>query len=173
MEFHSYESGSLSETFGRLISKAMPAPSVDEHRELVQNYLSHLLVKFVHTDEIFAIRDKDGRQVLSVAEMAVHGDIRQEADSFQREREVHRHIGDFILFWSGVYPEFLRQLKLRFGSDLLCDYQRQGAESYYVVSTHDYKPFDAEAPLFTELSSKFEDYSEALGRVGRELRRMN
>ena len=26
-------------------------------------------------------------------------------------REVHRHIGDFALFWTGLYPESLRELQ--------------------------------------------------------------
>ena len=26
-------------------------------------------------------------------------------------REVHRHIGDFTLFWTGVYPEALREMQ--------------------------------------------------------------
>ena len=98
-------------------------------------------------------------------EMVAEGDIRLNADSFEREREVHKHIGDFILFWSGIYPEFLRHLKLHFGCDLICDYTRQGRESYYVVSTFDHAPYDREANTFRKLSSRFEEYTFCLRQV--------
>jgi hypothetical protein len=128
----------------------------------VETYMTHLLLTFVHTDQIFAIKDRTGRQLHSVADMIAEGDIRLNADSFAREREVHKHIGDFILFWSGIYPEFLQQIKLKFGQDLICDYLRQGRESYYVVSTFDYAPYDREANTFRKLSIRFEEYALCL-----------
>lgn len=131
----------------------------------VEDYMARLMLTFLHTDRIFAIRDKSGRRLASVAEMVAEGDIRLNADSFEREREVHKHIGDFILFWSGIYPEFLRHLKLHFGCDLICDYTRQGRESYYVVSTFDHAPYDREANTFRKLSSRFEEYTFCLRQV--------
>lgn len=131
----------------------------------VEAYMTDLLLTFLHTDRIFPIRDKNGRRLVSVAEMVAEGDVRINADSFEREREVHKHIGDFILFWSGVYPEFLRQLRLRFGQDLICDYVRQGRESYHLVSTFDHAPYDREANTFRKLSVRFEEYSYVLRLV--------
>lgn len=131
----------------------------------VEDYMARLMLTFLHTDRIFAIRDKSGRRLASVAEMVAEGDIRLNADSFEREREVHKHIGDFILFWSGIYPEFLRQMKMHFGCDLICDYTRQGRESYYVVSTFDHAPYDREANTFRKLSTRFEEYAYCLRQV--------
>lgn len=133
----------------------------------IEEYLTGLLVGFMHTDGVFAIRDRQGRPVTTVTDMIAEGDVRLNADSFAREREVHKHIGDFILFWSGVYPEFLRQLKLHSGRDLLCDYVQQGKESYYIASTFDHGPYRDEAATFMKLSVGFEEYSERL-RVLRE-----
>lgn len=127
----------------------------------VGTYLVDLLVRFIHTESLFAIQ-REGRPLVSVIEMAAEGDVRLNANSFERERQVHRHIGDYILFWSGVYPDYLRRLKTGEGVDLTCDYTDRGRQSYYLVSTFEHHPFGEEAPIFRELSEKFEGCSSTL-----------
>jgi hypothetical protein len=147
---------------GSLAERRLPTdPKVDA-------YLTSLLVRFIHSDAVFAVR-RQGRKVESVIEMAAEADVRLNADSFERERQVHRHIGDFILFWSGLYPDYLRRLKLGSGLDLVCDYTSQGRESYHIVSTFDYPPFGEEAPTFRALSEGFAEYSLALADVAESL----
>lgn len=130
----------------------------------VEAYIADLLVRFVHRDNVFAVR-RDGRPLESVIEMSAEADIRLNADSFEREREVHRHIGDYILFWGSVYPDFLRRLRLGSGLDLVCDYTEQGRSSYFVVSTFDYPPYADEAGTFRALSEGFEEFSIMLKDV--------
>lgn len=143
---------------------------VQEHvattgHEDVQLYLTDMLVAFIRLDRVFAIKDKQGRPLRSVFEMMAEADVRLNADSFERERQVHKHIGDFILFWSGVYPDHLRRVKLQNATELVCDYARQARESYEIVSSFDYKPFDSDAPTFRKLSENFDAYRFVLGRV--------
>lgn len=133
---------------------------VDDHR--VEEYLAEMLASFVHHDRIYAIRDAEGRRIHSVAEMMIEGDVRLNADSFDREREVHRHIGDFVLFWSGMFPEFLRQLKRPGGKDSLLDLVSQGRESYHIVSTFEHDPYGKDAPTFKKLSEGFDMYQRSL-----------
>jgi hypothetical protein len=133
--------------------------------EDVEAYLTELLVTFLHEDRIYAIRDTHGRRVQSVAEMIVEGDVRLNADSFDREREVHRHIGDFLLFWSGIFPEFLHQIKAGNSKDSLVDLVRQGQFSYRVVSSFEHDPYGQEAPVFKKLSEEFEMFRTGLGLV--------
>ncbi|MBN8690330.1 MAG: hypothetical protein J0L72_06005 [Armatimonadetes bacterium] len=135
----------------------------------IEAYISEMLTKFLHTDSIFAIRDQSGRRIVAITEMLAEGDVTQNADSFERERQVHKHIGDFLLFWSGVFPEFLRQLKLSFGGDLICDYPRQAKASYHLVSTFDYPPYHDDAPTYRRLSQNFDEYALALRRVRERL----
>jgi hypothetical protein len=82
---------------------------------------------------------------------------------------VHKHIGDYILFWTGVNPDFLRRLRLDDGRDLVCDYTVQGRASYHVVSTFDHPPYTSEAPTFRKLSDGFDAFAAALGQVRRHL----
>ncbi len=135
-----------------------------EASEEVEAYLSDLMVSFMDMDNVFKIRDPFGAPVHTIAEMVVEGDVRLNASSFDREREVHRHIGDFLLFWSGLFPEFLNGVKAA-GNDVLLNPVQQGRYSYHVVSTFDHDPYAEEAPLFEELSRHFEDYRYGLSLV--------
>lgn len=127
--------------------------------EGVESYLTDLLVTFMHDDRVFGLRDIDGKPIADVTSMIAEGDIRLNADSFEREREVHKHIGDFILFWSGLYPEHVERRAS------LLNYERQGKESYFIVSTFEYGPHAAEAPLFRRLSEDFEAFRLGLHYV--------
>lgn len=137
--------------------------------EDVEDYLSRLLVEFVSTDRVYSVKSRDGIRLSSIFEMLAEADIRLNADSFERERQVHKHIGDYILFWSGVNPHYLNLLKLDDGRHLHCDYASQGKQSYFVVSTFDHAPFSEEAPTFRKLSDAFEGLTATLARVRGEL----
>ena len=77
----------------------------------VAGYLAGVLADFAHVDRVHKIKDLAGRRLDEVADMLLHADVRLEATSFNREREVHKHIGDFTLFWAGVYPEALPRMR--------------------------------------------------------------
>jgi hypothetical protein len=123
--------------------------------EDVEIYLAEMMAKFLHDEEIFSIRDAHGRRLRQIPQMLAEGDIRLNADSFEREREVHRHVGDFLMFWSGLFPEFLDSVGAQ-ASDGLINAIEQGQQSYYIVSSFDYPPYDREAPTFLKLSREFE-----------------
>lgn len=131
----------------------------------VDHYLVDLLVNFLHRDGIYSVKDHFGRRVQTIAEMVAEGDVRLNADSFTREREVHRHIGDFLLFWSGLFPESLKEFQRPGTPDAFVDVAQQGKLSYHLVSTFEYPPFDDEAPTFRKLSEDFEAYQEGLRLV--------
>jgi hypothetical protein len=128
----------------------------------VEAYLSHMLVQFLHHDNIYAIRDAAGHRLEAVVDMLAEGDIRVNANSFDRERYVHKHIGDFLLFWSGLFPEFLKQLKQPTHRDSAVDIIRQGQKSYYLASTFEHDPYSIEAPVLLKLSNQFEGYQRSL-----------
>jgi hypothetical protein len=118
------------------------------------DYLAALLCRFVHMDAIFRVRDLRGRRLEEVAEMlteAVGAPLRRE-----RERAIHKHIGDFVLFWTGVYPEFFRYLRAPHRKDRLIDYMEEGRRSYYIASTFEAEPFRREAGTLRRLSRELE-----------------
>lgn len=141
----------------------------------VIGYLTDVLTDFVHVDQLFKIRNTQGRRVEEVAEMLVEGDLLHRAESIDREREVHRHIGDYTLFMTGVFPEFLRRLKtfkVVLSPDALLDYVQVGKRSYRIVSEFTYGPYEGSAPLFRKLSENFELCVYGLGYVRADLDRL-
>jgi hypothetical protein len=130
------------------------------------DYLSELLSRFIHVDHLHRLRDARGRRLEEVAEMMI------EAEAMPPEgrtrREVHRHIGDFTLFWTGVYPEALRRLRSSLSKDHFIDYCEQGKRSYYIASTFETDDYREQAPVLRRLSDEFELCAYGLSQVRRE-----
>jgi hypothetical protein len=130
------------------------------------DYLSLLLSRFVHFDSLYRFRDTQGKRLHEVAEMVI------EAEKLPPEgrtrREVHRHIGDFTLFWTGVYPEALKRLRSVLSRDHFIDFCEQGKRSYYIASTFEDEPYQEEAPVLRRLSEQFELCAYGLNQVRRE-----
>jgi hypothetical protein len=84
-------------------------------------------------------------------------------------RAVHRHIGDFTLFWSGVYPEALRELRSSRGKDCFIDYCAQGKRAYGIASTiASLDPIDEiSSSTLQHLSAEFEMCAYGLREVRR------
>ena len=141
----------------------------------VIGYLADVLTDFVHVDHVFKIRNAQGRRVEEVAEMLAEGDVLHRAESIDREREVHRHIGDYTLFMTGIFPEYLRWLKISkvvISPDALLDHIQVGKRSYRIVSEFTYGPYGGSAPLFRKLSENFELCVYGLGYVRADLDRL-
>lgn len=128
------------------------------------DYLADMLVRFVRIDSIFRVRDAEGRRLEELAEMMLEAEERQA----KPKREIHRHIGDFALFWAGLYPEALKKRRSPLAKDHLIDYCEQGKRSYYIASTFDDEPFEHEAPVLRRLSHDFELCSFGLSRIRQE-----
>ncbi len=131
-------------------------------------YLSDLLARFVRSDAVFAIRNLRGQRLDAVAEMLMEAQARVG----QAKREVHRHIGDFTLFWTGLYPEALERFQRGPAKDFFLDYCEQGKRAYYIASTipasDDKSP---EGAVLERLSHEFELCVYGLGEVRREWQR--
>lgn len=161
----------LRQLFRRLIQQKLGLALVPTDDRLV-GYLTDLLTDFTHMDRIYRVRDARGQPLRQVAEMLLEGDVRLRARSFAREREVHRHIGDFTLFWTGVFPEALPPMRLPWKPDHLIDYVAQGKQSYYIASTFTHQPYAQEAQVLRQLSELFEFCVYGLHLVRQEWQRM-
>ncbi len=127
-------------------------------------YVAGLLARFVPSEGVWAIRDGDGRRVIGVADMLAEAE--GSADD-ERRRECHRHVGDFTLFWTGVYPEALEKLRSAASADAMVNYREQGKRSYLLASTYQ----GEEASVLRRLSEEFELCAFGLSRVRREWER--
>src|SRR5262245_8038393 len=125
------------------------------------DYVTDLLLRFVRSDVIYRFRSVIGRRLEDVAEMMFEAEQREG----KPRREIYRHIGDFTLFWSGVYPEALSRLQSPDRKDHLLDYLEQGKRSYLIASEYDEGPYQDEAPVLRRLSVEFELCSVGLQQV--------
>ena len=158
----------IRELFGSLVQQAFSGRLRLTDPELAR-YIANVLVDFTHRDSLFRLRDARGKMIEEVAEMLLEGDVSLNATSFEREREVHKHIGDFTLFWTGVYPEMLRHFRAASRRDHLVDYVEQGRKSYEIAATFQYGPYLNEAPVLRQLADNFETCMYGLHLVRKEL----
>ncbi|HEX3660747.1 MAG TPA: hypothetical protein VHU89_04915 [Acidobacteriaceae bacterium] len=135
-------------------------------------YVGDLLTEFTASENLYRIRDADGRPLTGVQAMVAASDpVFGAASSFDEERKVRRHIGDYALFATGMYPE-TAQLWRHTAEAGMTELVRTGKESYYIVSTFDLFEYRDEAPLFARLSENFERCMHGLTKVREELDRM-
>lgn len=134
------------------------------------DYLSELLSRFISMDAVFRLRDLQGRRLEEVADMVL--DAEEMPPEGRTRREIHRHIGDFTLFWTGVYPEALNKLRSALKKDSFIDYCEQGKKSYYIASTFDDEPYRDQAPILRRLSEGYELVAYGLTQVRREWERI-
>jgi hypothetical protein len=134
-------------------------------------YISEILTEFCEAEQLFKVRDAGGRPLHDVGEMLLEADpIYGTAPSFDRERQVRKHIGDYTLFFAGMFPESINRTRLRRQRlESMIDFIKAGKESYYIVSQFDVFEYAKVAPLFRRLSSQFEDYVFGLNQVKNEL----
>jgi hypothetical protein len=149
-----YFAGMTEYTFTSRLGVADP-PLVD--------YLSSMLAHFVRTDAIYGLRTPTGERLSQVADMLAEAEARQGP----ARRRVHRHIGDYTLFWTGMYPEIAERLR-KGRKDSLISYQDQGKRNYYLASQ---LPADAESAsdaVLQRLSDSFELCVYGLGEVRKQ-----
>lgn len=160
----------LHRWFSGLVENAMYA-EVGMVDPGVTEYLADLLTQFIHADRIFALKTVEGRSIDQVADMlAASAESLPNAPAAAKQCMVHRHIGDFTLFWTGVFPENLRRLCSRSRKDHMIDYFQQGKKSYAIASELCAESTRPPASLLRRLSDKFEYCVHGLGLVREEVR---
>lgn len=132
--------------------------------QMVQ-YVSQLLVRFTKTDAMLRIRKLNGRPATEVVTMMTEAQQRIGL----AKREVHRHIGDFTLFWTGLYPESLRSLQGSPATDPFVSYCQQGKRAYEIASEiEDEENEEAPSDLLHRLSQQFDLCAYGLREVRRQ-----
>ena len=128
------------------------------------DYLSNMLLQFVRVDSLHRVRRPCGRPATEVFQMLCEAEQRIGL----ARREVHRHIGDFTLFWSGMYPESLRRLRPHESTDGFLDYCHQGKRAYAIAAQIEGGEDRPSCDLLHQLSDQFEMCAYGLREVRRE-----
>jgi hypothetical protein len=161
---------SLRQLFHEVVSECY-----DSHLGLrdaeISSYVADLLTEFCHAENVYRIRDAAGKPVRAVGEMLLAADpVHGTASSFGEERERRKHIGDYTLFFAGMYPESMDRWGEQKQESFL-EMVQAGKESYYIVSQFDLFEYAHEAPFFGRLAGSFEACIYGLNLVRGELDR--
>ena len=167
------ESHPLRQLFLELVGRHY-AEQIGIRDPQVVNYVAHLLVDFCDAEQLFKIRDLSGRPLTDVGEMLMESDpVFGPAPSFDRERQMRKHIGDYTLFFTGMFPESINHLRLRRDRvENFVDWMKAGKESYFIVSKFEHFEYAKVAPLFANLSRNFEECVYGLNQVKNDLQEM-
>ncbi len=132
------------------------------------DYLSDLLLRFVRQDALDKIRSPTGQRIRDIPGMLAEAQARVG----EARRDVHRHIGDYTLFWVGVFPESLRRSRGTRISDQFVDYCEHGKRAYRIAGSIEADDEqDAPNELLVRLAEQFEMCAYGLREVRRELER--
>lgn len=166
------ESNVLQQFFNLLVERNYEEVGVCQPE--VHHYVANLLTEFCHADNLFKIKNGQGRALDDVGEILLESDpVYGPAPSFDRERQVRKHIGDYTLFFTGMFPESLNRIRLRRQRmEGFIDFVKAGKESYYIVSKFEHYEYARVAPLFRRMSEEFERLVYGLNQVKNELQEM-
>ncbi len=131
------------------------------------DYMTTLLTRFVRSDKLTVIRDSTGQPMMEVVDMLNEGNNRIGS----ARRDFHRRVGDYALFWAGLYPESLAQRPN--SKDALIDYCEHGKLAYWIASTTDAEHSEdtVSTDVLERLSCEFELCAYGLREVRTEWER--
>ena len=167
------ESHPLQQLFQDLVGRHY-AEEIGIRDPQIVAYVSHLLAEFCEADQFYKIHDQFNRPLADVGEMLLESDpVYGPAPSFDRERQVRKHIGDYTLFLAGMFPESINHFRLRRQRlENFVEWVKAGKESYYIVSKFEHFEYAKVAPLFASLSKNFEGCVYGLNMVKNDLEEM-
>jgi len=167
------ESHPLQQLFKELVARHY-AEQIGIRDPQIVGYVAHLLADFIEVDQMYKIRNATGKPLSDVGEMLIESDpVYGPAPSFDRERQVRKHIGDYTLFFAGMFPESINHFRLRKQRvENFIDWMKAGKESYYIVSKFEHFEYTKVAPLFARLSNNFEQCVYGLNMVKNDLQEM-
>ncbi len=163
------QSNDLRELFSGVVEHCFTAYT-PMHDPVLTGYVAGILTEFTATEHLYPLRDPEGHPIRALGGMVTASDpVHGFAGSFDEERKVRKHIGDFALFSTGMYPD--STYKYAEGTSF-AELVATGKESYYIVSQFDLFEYERESGLFARLAEQFDTCRYGLTRVREELARM-
>jgi len=120
------------------------------------DYIVDLLVRFVRVEAMYKVGNYKFKKITEIFTA-----FEAKNNVVAPQRDIHKHIGDFALFWNGFYSAQNKKYEN-------IDYKKQGKLSYYIASTYDEDKYENEAPVLKRLSEDFELCSTGLNKIKQE-----
>ncbi len=172
MTFPLPENHPLRDLF-RTLSRKNLLGVVHLERPDIADYLTDLLTRFARADDLCRIHDAMDRPLEDVGEMLLEADRQEHGGFVYPVREIRRHIGDFTLFFLGMFPEWVADHATTRLSGMCVDWSKEGRRSYQIVSEFRFDPFEREAALYAALADHFDSCAAGLNLVREDLRQLS
>lgn len=130
------------------------------------DYVSGLLSRFVHCDSIYRLKNAQGQPLTEITSMSIEAE-KLPAEGRTR-REYHRHIGDYALFWTGLFPEAVQKSQRTVSGDHLISFTVFGKRSYLIASQFEGENYREESDVLRRLSEEFELCAFGLHEIRKE-----
>jgi hypothetical protein len=155
MSLVSQQSSGLKKFFLNLVNKCLF--DLAAHDQTVVDYIAQVLTDFAREENLFRIRNARGHRIESVVEMLAQSRPDLLAENMPIwEREVRKYIGDYALFMSGIFRDYVAH------EGFLDYYLAEGGDSYQRVARLELDLLRSDSRLFEQLARRFVYYSGAL-----------
>lgn len=152
-----HPSNALGQFFHRNLKHAFADLRLSNRNAL--EYIASVLTHFARTDNLYRIKQIPSFKLESVVEALLHIEAPRQSDDPLSDNEeflIRKHVGDFTLFMSGIFREYVQRL------GFLEFYHLEGSRSYHRVYDYAHNAYGKGAEVFQDLSRQFENYSGAL-----------
>ncbi len=150
---------SIKSFFSSLVNMSFLDLGKEKDRDAAA-YLIEMLTEFARTESLYKLHDSEGKKIQTIVEMILESKNAR-ADNAGYEREVRKYVGDFALFMSGIFRDYVNR------GSYLRYYMNEGMKSYFFVSRLDLERGEGNPIMFSKLSREFEFYSGALDYMRR------
>ena len=130
---------------------------IDIRDEASLGYVSDLLLDFMRTDDLFRVRDADGRRVEYLTDLVERA---EGANDPTTRADQHRYLGDLTLFMLGLFPERFERNRRAVSAEY---YSQQGRRSYRIVA--DLAWVHSGPEPYSRLADSFDQYVQGLNWV--------
>lgn len=127
------------------------------------DYVAALLVRFIRNEQVRALPASEPLDCDEVVRMLAI--VQREPPDVARAE--YRHIGDYTLFWNGLYPEALQRFRHPSRADHLLDYREAGKRAYRLAAVLEPADDRASRTLLETLSEEYDICVAGLGEVRR------
>lgn len=136
-----------------------------ETDRLLADYLAALMLHFGHRDRACRVGESDDQVYTTLADLAADLDDPDARRSFL----VRTHLGNYALWLSGFYPDFIEHRRWRRGGPDLDYYEEMGRRGFQLAAGHRLAENHGLATLYATAAERFGLLRAALNDVSDEL----
>lgn len=138
---------------------------VGEDDRILADYVASILLHFGLRDRATRVSDADDEIYTTLADL---GAALESADA-PRSLLVRAHLGNYALWMSGVFPDYIEMRRWRRGGPDLDYYEEMGRKGYSLAASHRLAAEHGLASLFAAAAERFPVLRQALNNISDRL----